>query len=173
MIYTKRMILDFTAKSPPKIITAKQNDTNSRVLIITPAADGQKIDMNNITAVFFAEKPDGKFVFNSCINDSDSNIVVNLTMQTLIVCGFVKCEIKLYQNDIMLSSCPFYIRVVESIGENTVESTDEHTILTGLIDKCNKFLNSGNSTAERHYSSAYETVNLNPEIKTYKEETAQ
>ncbi len=53
MNYIKEFTLDFNAQLPIKSIMAKQNDINSRVLIITPAADGQKIDINNITAVFF------------------------------------------------------------------------------------------------------------------------
>ncbi len=96
-----------------------------------------------------------------------------LTSQTLALSGVVKCEIKLYQGDTVLSSCPFCIEVVESIEENAVESSNEYTILSELIERCNTLLKSAYLDIEKNYSSAYETVNLNPEIKTYKEETAQ
>ena len=51
MVYVKSISLDFNAENKPLVIGAKQNDIDSRFIVITPTADGKQIDMTDIIAL--------------------------------------------------------------------------------------------------------------------------
>lgn len=170
MVYVKNITLDFNAENKPLTVGAKQNDADSRFLIITPTADGKQIDMTGITPVFCAEKPDGSHIINYAQKDSDGKIIVELTSQTLALSGAVLCEIKLYQDLSVLSSCGFCVNVEKSLSDKAVESTDEYTILTELIAECETMLNSINLIDEKPFSSALKIKITEIEQKEYEEE---
>ena len=139
--------------------------------MITPTADEKRIDMTGITAVFCAEKPDGKTIINYCSVNSDGDILVELTSQTLAVNGIIRCEIKLYQDSSVLSSCPFCIEVVKSVNDNGIESSDEYTILTELIKECRFFLESANFDSEIDYLSVFDATEIEVYTEDYEEES--
>lgn len=171
MVFIKNITLDFNADSEPQTIMAKQKDTESRFILITPVIDGKQIDMTDITAVFCAEKPDGKHIVNNCEITEDGNIFLELTSQTLAVSGVVKCEIKLYQDLAVLSSCMFCLYVLKSVDDDGFESTDEYTVLTKLINMCKTLLKDANLDIETRIKSALQceetvTENKNYEVKS-------
>lgn len=170
MVYIKNITLDFNAENKPLTVGAKQNDADSRFLIITPVSDGKQIDLTGIMPVFCAEKPDGSHIMNYAQKDSDGRIIVELTSQTLAVSGAVLCEIKLYQDLSVLSSCGFCVNVEKSLSDNAVESSDEYTILTELIAECKAMLKSVNLDTEKPYSSALQIKITETEQKVYEEE---
>lgn len=169
MVYIKNISLDFNAENKPLVISAKQNDTDSRFLIITPTADGKQIDMSGITPVFCAEKPDGSKIMNYAEKDSEGKIIVELTSQTLALSGIVLCEIKLYQDLSVLSSCRFCINVEQSLSDNAVESSDEYTVLTELIAECKEMMKNSSLDVEKMYSSALSSKIIETEEKVYEE----
>ncbi|MDD6489579.1 MAG: BppU family phage baseplate upper protein [Clostridia bacterium] len=169
MVYIKNISLDFNAENKPLTVCAKQNDADSRFLIITPVSDGKQIDMTNVTAVFCAEKPDGSNIMNYAQKDNDGKIIVELTSQTLALSGIVSCEVKLYQGLSVLSSCRFCVNVEKSLSDKAVESTDEFTILTELIAECKAMLKNSYLDYEKPYLSALQTKILEIEQTTYEE----
>ncbi len=158
MYLIKEITLDFSGDSEPQVITAKQCDSESRYILITPVNKGAELDMNGIAAVFCAEKPDGKRIVNYCTVYSDGRISVELTSQALAVNGVLRCEIKLYEDSAVLSSCPFCVNVVKSVSDDGFESTDEYSVLTLLIEEYREIIKSVNADTVKSYIFLPETA---------------
>ncbi len=122
MQYIKQFKLDFNAAELPFTVSAKQLDTGSRFLLIEPQLDDEKIDVRDCTIVFRAIKPNGTRIITDCVCNAEGNIEVELTAQALSVVGVLRCELQLDQNDVKLSSCPFFINVIKSVDDCVEDS---------------------------------------------------
>ena len=130
-----RMTLDIHDAASQTAIVIKNEDT-ARRLSITLSENGRPYTISEeCMAVFTAEKPDGKIVFNAC-EIIGNTIQYDITPQTTAVVGVVPCEIRLYgAQDALLTSPQFTIIVAETIYNEgvAVESATEVTALTALI----------------------------------------
>lgn len=166
MQYIKQFKLDFNAEKPPFTVQAKQFDKGSRFLLIEPTINDEKIDVRDCTIVFRAIKPNGTRIITDCVCNAEGNIEVELTAQALSVVGVLRCELQLDQDGAILSSCPFFINVIQSVDDGVEDSMpisiSQGTTLTTLLvlydadDNIYK-LNSGDKIIfgiKRHFSDS-------------------
>lgn len=171
MNYTKDIQLEFNAESDYVTAGAKQLDINSRYLKITPLLDGNVMNISGNRIVFSAQRPDKQTICNFASLNSDGTINVELTSAVLAVEGIVNCEIKIYDEDTLISSCPFYINVIGSIGDGTIVESEQYTELTLLINELREIINRVSFDEEIIYESGMAAAILEIEEKEYREIT--
>lgn len=130
-----RITLDIHKTVSPVTVRVKKGNT-ARKLLIHLAERGYPYHISeDCYAVFTANKPDGKVVFNEC-SIEDCVIEYKFTEQTVAVVGLMECEIILYgAGGKQLTSACFSIIVEETIydTETEIESTNEYNALAALI----------------------------------------
>ncbi|WP_313525265.1 BppU family phage baseplate upper protein [Anaerotignum sp.] len=119
------------------IITAVQNDSNSRFLDVFLFDGSTPINLTGHEVRIYCRKPEsGGEVFNDgeITEPTNGRCQFPLTDQTLAKVGYVEAQIVIYyQNVQVLQSQPFNINVVESlISSGSVESSNEYGALVVL-----------------------------------------
>ncbi len=118
------------------IITAKQNDSESRFLDVYLYDSGVAINLTGHEVRIYMRKPDGKEVFNNGeITDATSGrCQFELTDQALSAVGYLKCEISIWKdNTHILTTQTFNVFVTESLrASGSVESSNEYGALVVL-----------------------------------------
>ena len=130
----QKLSLDFGRDTHPITVFAKQNDSKTRFIEITPLNCGQAYNLENgITARLQLTKADGHTVLNDAAIE-DGVIIAELTQQALAAAGVAVAEIGLYKGAELLSSQIFYIDVAKSAYDsNAPESSDEFNALTAAL----------------------------------------
>lgn len=110
-----------------------QYDSGTRWVMVKLYNNGVPIDLHDLKVFIMAVKPDGKEVFNNCnvIDPDDGLIKFEITEQMGFVKGEVECQIKLMDQDRLLSSDIFKLNVNKSLSFENSESTNQ---LTTLVD---------------------------------------
>ena len=125
------------------IITAKQDDTQSRYLDVTLQDDGQPINLTGQEVRINGRKRDGTSFFNDgTITDAaKGRCQFELTNQALAVVGDVEVEISIWQNnERILTTQTFKVFVVPKIrNDNAIESSNEFGALVVLFQKLYDF----------------------------------
>lgn len=149
MKITQNITLDFARSTMPVTVFAKQHDTDTREILITPLNNGAPYSLESgITARLQMTKPDGTTVINNA-SIASGVITVTLTAQALAVAGTAVAEIGLYKGATLLSSQIFYIDIQKgAYDENAPESSDEYN---ALIDALNT---AETATAEANAATA-------------------
>ena len=112
--YIKKLKLDFNAEYPAQTVFAKQLDENSRFLLAEPQLDGEKFDVRNCTAKLYAKRNDDTVIIvNGAVTD-DGDISFELT-DIIKYSEILKCDVKLIYENKVLSSCLFYINVIQTV----------------------------------------------------------
>lgn len=118
------------------IITAKQNDSNSRFLDVYLYDGGVPIDLTGHEVRIYMLKADGTEIFNNgTITEAASGrCQFELTDQALGAYGKLQCEITLWKNNVQILTTPtFDIFVVKSLRTNgSIESSNEYGALVVL-----------------------------------------
>lgn len=118
------------------IITAKQNDSNSRFLDVYLYDGGVPINLTGHELRIYMLKPDGTEIFNNgTITEAASGrCQFELTDQALGAYGKLQCEITLWKNNVQILTTPtFDIFVVKSLRTNgSIESSNEYGALVVL-----------------------------------------
>ena len=140
---TYRITLDNYATSSQVVLNAKQGDTGRRIIIsLTDGSLPYEIE-EGCRAVFTAEKPDEKLIYNDCVIDGNE-IHYTITKETTAAVGFVACEIKLYdKDDVLLISPRFGLLVEESVFNDQDISGSGHefnAVADIIIYTTNKYL---------------------------------
>lgn len=121
-------------KTPIEIV---QYEGDGRVLNFVLISGGAAIDLTASTVVFYAEKPSGEDIYDSCtITDATAGKVsFTVTTQTCIESGTLNCFIEITTaTPTVLRTQPFEITVVASDDvSGAVESTSEFTELTEAL----------------------------------------
>ena len=121
-------------KTPIEIV---QYEGDGRVLNFVLISGGQAIDLTAATVVFYATKPSGEDIYDSCtITDATAGKVsFTVTTQTCIEAGTLTCFIEITTaTPAVLRTQPFEITVVESEDvSGAVESESEFTALTAAL----------------------------------------
>lgn len=132
----QKLSLDFGRDTHPITVFAKQNDTKTRFLEITPLNCGQAYALEDgITPRLQLTKADGHTVLNDATVENGV-IVVELTPQALAAAGVAVAEIGLYKGEALLSSQIFYIDVERAaFNKDAPESSDEFNALVDALGK--------------------------------------
>ena len=162
MKITSNIKLDFAKPSSNITVYAKQGDSDTRYIDITPVLNGAVWDIPvGVKAYFAAAKPDGKRVISEQTIDG-GHIIVYLTDQTLVASGKAVCSIILVDsNNDVLSTHNFNLNIEYSPGVYAaLESTDEVQTLWGLIESIETKLANGdfNGSPGKDGKSAYESA---------------
>lgn len=132
-----KMLLDINAK-PNDIITAVQNDTNSRYLDVLLYDNGTPIDLTGCEVKIFMKKPEngGDIWDDGVITEAENGrCEFLLTTEALAKFGHLQVQISIWKdNEEILSSQIFEIIVTKSLpGESSVESSNEYGTLVVLF----------------------------------------
>lgn len=148
-----KLSLDFGRDTHPITVFAKQNDTKTRFLEITPLNCGQAYAIDGgVTPRLQLTKADGHTVLNDATVENGV-IVVELTPQALAAAGVAVAEIGLYKGEALLSSQIFYIDVERAaFDKDAPASSDEFNALTAALAEVN-------TIAERAATIASEIAN--------------
>ncbi len=149
----QKLSLDFGRDTHPITVFAKQNDTKTRFLEITPLNCGQAYAIEDgVTPRLQLTKADGHTVLNDATVENGV-IVVELTPQALAAAGVAVAEIGLYKGEALLSSQIFYIDVERAaFDKDAPVSSDEFNALTAALAEVN-------TVAERAATIASEIAN--------------
>ncbi len=112
--YVKKLALDFNAKQSAQTVCAKQLDDKSRFLLAEPQIDGEKFDVRNCSAKLYAKRNDDTVLIVGGTVTDDGDILFELT-SLLKKPEILKCDVKLIYESTTLSSCLFYIKVIQTI----------------------------------------------------------
>ena len=135
----QNLVLDINKKTF-QTITANVGEVASRFIRINIVDKSIPMDLTGVTASLYAEKPDGKKVFNNVTIEDKKNgiILAELTSQILAIEGVVKLTLLLVKNGARLCSKQFLLNVDSSIvDDKAIESTNEFTALTNALDRVN------------------------------------
>lgn len=149
----QKLSLDFGRDTHPITVFAKQNDTKTRFLEITPLNCGQAYAIDGgVTPRLQLTKADGHTVLNDATVENGV-IFVELTPQALAAAGVAVAEIGLYKGEALLSSQIFYIDVERAaFDKDAPASSDEFNALTAALAEVN-------TVAERAATIASEIAN--------------
>ena len=119
------------------IITAVQNDSNSRYLDVVLLDGGAPLDLTGEEVRIYMKKPDGTEIFNDGeITDAAAGrCQFLLTTQALGAVGVMHAQISIWKdNTEILTTQAFHIYVTKSlISEGSVESSNEYGALVVLF----------------------------------------
>lgn len=119
------------------IITAVQDDTNSRYLDVQLFDNGTPINLTGQEVRIFLKKPDGTNIWNGgeVTSATEGRCQFLLTTQTLAVCGVLETQISIWQNnEEILSTEIFKIFVTKSLrSSGSIESSNEYGSLVILF----------------------------------------
>ncbi|WMI81851.1 BppU family phage baseplate upper protein [Anaerotignum sp. MB30-C6] len=118
------------------IITAVQNDSNSRFLDVFLLDNGVPINLTGHEVRIYGKKADGTEIYNDgeITEETNGRCQFELTSQALAVAQDLEVQIILFKDNVeILSTQPFKIHVVKSlISSGSVESSNEYGALVVL-----------------------------------------
>ena len=119
------------------IVTAKQNDANSRFLDVFLYDAGKPIDLTGNEVRIYMRKPDKTEIFNNGeITDATAGrCQFELTSQALAAYGVLFAEISIWKDNVeILTTQTFHIFIAESIrDDDSIESSNEYGALVVLF----------------------------------------
>lgn len=119
------------------IVTAKQNDANSRFLDVYLYDAGKPIDLTGNEVHIYMRKPDKTEIFNNGeITDATAGrCQFELTSQALAAYGVLFAEISIWKDNVeILTTQTFHIFIAESIrDDDSIESSNEYGALVVLF----------------------------------------
>ena len=134
----QKIVLDFGQKNGPVTVWAKQGDSQSRYIEITPLNCGQEMKLESgVRAELRVTKHDKKVAVHTAAI-SDGVIIAELTNQILAADGEAVAEIALLKGTEILSTQTFVINVEKSAyNADKVESSDDYKTLLETIKNIN------------------------------------
>lgn len=150
MEYLQQVYLDINPNDLYTVVTAKQFDTNSRGIVAHIMEDGQEHTITGDRFELRVKKPDGHIVISSATINNDQSVTAIFNEQCLLVNGRAYADLAEISNGEILSTAPFIIDIKPSPNPDRaqVESTDEYSILYGLINGADNVINTARDFAE-------------------------
>lgn len=126
--------LDFNKENDLKVPSV-QYDSGSRFVKIKLQQNKVPFEINGYRVTVVANKVDGTEIMNDCtILDGANGIVqFEITEQFNAVEGVVDCQLKLFKDEILLTSMPFSISVVKSVSTKEIVSSNELKTLVNAL----------------------------------------
>ena len=140
MKHIKKIKIDIDKKNF-ETITSVQYDSNTRFLHINILNGSVPFDITGCNVKISGSKPDGTAIFNNCtiINAKEGFVEVELTEQMNAAVGTLKCELKIYSTDGVLTTKQFSIEVTPSATSKTITSSNEFKALTDALKEVQRF----------------------------------
>lgn len=132
---TYDLTLDIASAQVQGLLCAKYGDT-ARAIRFRFRSEGTPWALpEDAQAVFTAVKADGKVLYNACQRENDS-FVYPFTPQTSSCPGLMRCELRLFQGERLLTSPRFDIQVDDTLYHegDALDSTSEATALRSVAD---------------------------------------
>lgn len=134
MKHIKKMKIDIDKKNF-EIIPSVQYDSNTRFLHINLSNGSIPFDLTGCSVKISGTKQDGTAIFNNCtiINAKKGFVEVELTEQMNAVSGTLKCELKIYYANGVLTTKQFSIVITSSVTSKEITSGNEFKALTDAL----------------------------------------
>lgn len=152
------------------IVLSNHGEADSRYLKVSfEDAESNKVSLQGKSVTFYAQKPDGTKVFNSCDVDSSENVAsVLLTSQILSSAGILECEFEIFDSSSKLLKVNGIKIIVADCTDfsEAIESTSEYNALVEAINQAESFSNSIGSISDLNTTSKNTLVGAINEINT-------
>lgn len=128
--------LDLSSVNDYKIVNAQQLDNDSRRLIINLYHEGKRYDISGVTKIELqGSRGDGKTI-KTPITYNENDIIIDFDDTILGAKGACRLKVVLFNNNTILSSFPFIIRVDENVyDENGIIASPVYSELEETLDR--------------------------------------
>lgn len=176
VIKPQEINLDFTQNSY-KDIVIKQNDVNSRSVIITCTNNGTKCPLDRIaqTCNIKMETPDGRAIYNPTTILSDGRVQIDFTEQMTLVGGKVDAELEVVNQSSqeIIHTMTLHIIIMSNVYPNDVIiATPEFDALNKAllaVQDCTELVNSVNEIEANEASRVENEAKREAEFTEMKE----
>ena len=154
-------------KDVTKNIVYSQGDVGTAFIHATLSIGSKIINLDNCTVTVNIKNSDGSGVVNYCevLDVEKGLIMIPFTSTALSSSGFNKFEVVITSNNKQIVSPVFSYRVVENISdEDSIEGTDEYSVLVVLIKQVEDILKDTKETEVR-VNNLEETLTVNENIR--------
>lgn len=126
--------LDFNKENDLKVPSV-QYDSGSRFVKIKLQQNKVPFEINGYRVTVVANKVDGTEIMNDCtiLDGANGLVEFEITEQFNAVEGVVDCQLKLFKDEILLTSMPFNISVVKSVSTKEIVSSNELKTLVNAL----------------------------------------
>lgn len=166
-----RKSLDLQKSGAQWSIDVKQNDVNSRRIVISLTDGGKAFILGgDMIATIYGKKTDGNVIYKDCTIENGMAIV-DVEKQLITAAGTVECELRIYDSNAagaqLLTSPRFNIEVYDVLSdENRITSTSDYSALASETVKSQEATKRANDV-----SGMLETKLANGELKGEKGDT--
>ena len=166
-----RKSLDLQKSGAQWSIDVKQNDVNSRKIVISLTDGGKAFILGgDMIATIYGKKTDGNVIYKDCTIENGMAIV-DVEKQLITAAGTVECELRIYDSNAagaqLLTTPRFNIEVYDVLtDENRITSTSDYSALASEMVKSQEATKRANYIAE-----TLETKLANGELKGEKGDT--
>lgn len=160
-----RKSLDLQKSGAQWSIDVKQNDVNSRRIVISLTDGGKAFILGgDMIATIYGKKTDGNVIYKDCTIENGMAIV-DVEKQLITAAGTVECELRIYDSNAagaqLLTTPRFNIEVYDVLSdENRITSTSDYSALTSETVKSQEATKRANDISEM-----LETKLANGELK--------
>lgn len=166
-----RKSLDLQKSGAQWSIDVKQNDVNSRRIVISLTDGGKAFILGgDMIATIYGKKTDGNVIYKDCTIENGM-VIVDVEKQLITAAGTVECELRIYDSNAagaqLLTTPRFNIEVYDVLSdENRITSTSDYSALTNETVKSQEATKRANNISEM-----LETKLANGELKGEKGDT--
>ena len=173
MTYTQEITLDLNSSSMATIVSAKQGDVDSRILVVHFTENGEPYEIPNscTDAAFRMHTPDGRSILNVApINHSEHTVTVTFTYDCLYKNGRAYADIVMFHDSTVLSTTSFIIDIVPQPAFSSQEAiaSDEFLYLKSFIDRGNAVIEQATRNSEAFANGTRDGVPVIPSDPAYK-----
>lgn len=133
---TKNVDIDLSLTNTYVIINAEEGDIRTRFVTVTLLDNGKIYDLSTLSdakARLQGTRSDGRAILNNCTIE-DNKIKFELTADLTTCVGIHKCQVALYDNEALLTSIPFKIKINPStLDENAIVAEPMFSVLTDTL----------------------------------------
>ncbi len=166
-----RKSLDLQKSGAQWSIDVKQNDVNSRRIVISLTDGGKAFILGgDMIATIYGKKTDGNVIYKDCAIENGM-VIVDVEKQLITAEGTVECELRIYDSNAagaqLLTTPRFNIEVYDVLtDENRITSTSDYSALASETVKSQEATKRANNISEM-----LETKLANGELKGEKGDT--
>lgn len=166
-----RKSLDLQKNGAQWSIDVKQNDVNSRRIVISLTDGGKAFILGgDMIATIYGKKTDGNVIYKDCAIENGM-VIVDVEKQLITAAGTVECELRIYDSNAagaqLLTTPRFNIEVYDVLSdENRITSTSDYSALASETVKSQEATKRANDISE-----TLETKLANGELKGEKGDT--
>lgn len=127
-------------------IYVNKGEINSRnIEVYFDTGNSTFLNLSGKSVVFYALKPDGTTIYNTCtVDESNNKVSLSLTSQVLAISGVLNCEFHIFSGEELLLKVTGLKIIVSDTSDfsEAIESTSEFNSLISAIENANSFSNS-------------------------------